>query len=223
MARSSIARRLMESTAVPAIYTRYWRPALGWFAKGLGGPSMAEEFALADEFLALQPGDVVLDVGCGPGNFTRRFAAAVAPDGLAVGLDASTSMLRQAAKEGRDDRSAYLRADAVRPPIRARSVDAVCCFAALHMFDRPEEALRSFADLLRPGGRLALLTSARRPGPIGQADAVLGRISGMRMFARDEVVALLPALGFADVQQRVSGVAQFVAARRTAPAGIDSD
>src|SRR4051794_28274064 len=92
----TIARRLMESTAVPLIYTQYWRPALGRVAKGLRGPSMAGELALALELLDLNPGDAVLDVGCGPGNFTRSFAGTVGPTGLAIGLDASATMLRRA-------------------------------------------------------------------------------------------------------------------------------
>ncbi len=206
----TIARHLMESTAVPLIYTQYWRPALGRVAKGLRGPSMADELALALDLLDLSPGDVVLDVGCGPGNFTRRFADAVGPSGLAIGLDASATMLRRAVgdRSGREPSDgdgadgsgpAYLRADAVRPPLRAGTVDAVCCFAALHMFDEPEEALDSFRHLLRPGGRVALLTSARHDGPLGLGDSVFGRVSGMRMFSRGEVVGWLRELGFEDV------------------------
>jgi SAM-dependent methyltransferase len=211
----TLARRLMESSAVPLIYTRYWRPALGRVAKGLSGPSMRDEFGLAQELLALRNGEVVLDVGCGPGTFTRRFAEAVGADGLAIGLDTSVSMLARARTDGggRDVAPVYLRADAVRPPLRPGSLDAVCCFAALHMFDAPEEALANLTRLLRPGGRIALLTSARRPVPLGSADVLFGRMSGMRMFSRTEVVDQLRALGFVEVEQHVAGVAQFVGGR----------
>lgn len=211
----TVARRLMESSAVPLVYTRYWRPMLGRVAKGIGGPSMRDEFGLARELLALGPGDVVLDVGCGPGTFTRRFADAVAPDGLAVGLDASESMLRRAGSDGRSDAAApvYLRADAEEAPLRPRTVDAVCCFAALHMLTEPMRALENLTGLLRPGGRLALLTSARRPGPLGVVDEALGRVSGQHMFSRDEVVARLGQLGYVDVDQRVAGLTQFVGGR----------
>lgn len=208
----TLARWLMESGAVPLIYTRYWRPALGRVAKGLAGPSMRDEFALARDLLALQPGDVVLDVGCGPGTFTRRFAAAVGAEGLAIGLDASASMLRRARVDGprQSTPPVYLRADAVEPPLRPGTIDAICCFAALHMMSEPMQALEHLTALLRPGGRLALLTSARRSGPLGLADGLIGLVSGQYMFSRSEVVDRLGELGYVGIQQQVAGVAQFV-------------
>jgi SAM-dependent methyltransferase len=45
--------------------------------------------------LRLGPGMRVLDVGCGTGESLRWLAAAVAPDGLAVGVDLSASHLRR--------------------------------------------------------------------------------------------------------------------------------
>jgi SAM-dependent methyltransferase len=210
---ATLARRLMDSAAVPLVYTRYWRPLLGRVAKGLGGPSMAEEFSIAARMLDLHPGDLVLDIGCGPGTFTCRFADAVAPDGLALGLDASPTMLARARREGAAPAAAYLRADAGHPPLRPGCLDAVCCFAALHMFAEPEAALESFVRLLRPGGRLALLTTARRPNPVGFVDDALGQVSGQRMFGRDEIVDQLAGLNLEGITRQVAGVAQFVGAR----------
>jgi SAM-dependent methyltransferase len=213
---TGIAQRLMRTSAVPRVYEDWWRPALGRVAKGLRGPGMADEHDVAAELLALSPGDVVLDVACGTGAFTRGFADIVGPAGLAIGLDASRTMLERADRATAGDRPvAFLRADAVRPPLARGSLDAVCCFAALHLFDQPEVALSSFAALLKPGGRLALLTSARRSGfPLRQVDAVVGTVGGMRMFGRGEVAALLRARGFDEVTERFHAVVQFVGGRR---------
>ena len=211
------AQRLMRSPTVSAVYEDWWRPALGRLAKGLHGPGMAEEHRIAAALLGLGPGDVVLDVACGTGAFTRGFARRVAPNGLAIGLDASPTMLAKAIEAPHDAAGpvAYLRADAEHPPFRPGSLDAVCCFAALHLFDDPETALASFARVLSPGGHLALLTSARRPGlPWRPFDTLVGAVSGMRMFDRGEVTALLRARGFTDVQAREHGVVQIVGARR---------
>lgn len=217
--RSGLAQWLMRTSAVPRVYERWWRPALGRIAKGGRGPSMAEEHRLAAQMLALRPGHVVLDVACGTGAFTRGFGRRVGPEGLAIGLDASPTMLARAgtatAPTTTDARVAFVRADAVHPPLAPGSLDAICCFAALHLFDEPEAALSSFARLLKPGGRLAVLTSARRDLlPLRLFDQGVGAVSGMRMFGRGEVAALLTERGFVDVTERYDGVVQTVGARR---------
>jgi SAM-dependent methyltransferase len=213
---TGVAQRLMRTRAVPRVYERWWRPALGRAAKGRHGPSMDEEHRIAADLLTLRTGHIVLDVACGTGAFTHRFARTVGADGLAVGLDGSRSMLERAvAQTAAREPVAFLRADAVRPPLTSGSLDAVCCFAALHLFDEPEQALSSYARLLRPGGRLAVLTSARREWPPARLfDSAVGAAGGMRMFERGELADLLRSRGFDDVSERFDGVVQIVGARR---------
>ncbi|HEY2636254.1 MAG TPA: methyltransferase domain-containing protein, partial [Solirubrobacteraceae bacterium] len=155
------AQRLMLTGAVPRIYERWWRPALGRAAKGLLGPGMTDEHRIARLLLGLTPGDGVLDVACGPGNFTRDFARAVGAGGLAVGIDASPTMLARATRDTPEGAAAYVRGDAVHLPFRDASFDAVCCFAALHLFAEPWVALDHMARVLHPGGRIAIFTSCR--------------------------------------------------------------
>lgn len=209
-----LAPRLMNSGIVPVVYERWWRPGFGRLLKGLGGPSMADEHRLARELLALEAGARVLDVACGPGNFTRDFAAAVGPDGLAVGIDASPTMLARAVRDTPRGEAAYVRGDAVRLPFEDASFDAVCCFAALHMFEEPERALDHMRRVLAPGGRIALLTSRRRAAPpLRRLDEAAGRLSGQRMFGEDEVTSLLAERGFTGVTRRLAGFAQIVGGR----------
>lgn len=211
---TGITQRLMRTTLLPRVYERYWRPTLGRALKGPAGPSMAGEVRLAVRLLGLRPGQTALDVACGTGRFTRAFGAAVGPDGLAIGLDGARTMLAKAVAEGGPDAVAYLRADAVRPPLAESTVDAVCCFAALHMFAEPETALDSFARVLKPGGRVVLLTSARRGWqPARIVESAGGLLSGQRMFDRGEVAASLRARGFTEVTERYAGVTQIVAGR----------
>lgn len=94
-------------------------------------------------------------------------------------------------------------------------MDAICCFAALHLFDEPERALDSFARILRPGGRVVLLTSAR-PGwqPARLVGSAGGILSGQRMFDRGEIAASLRARGFLILSEQSSGVVQIVAGKR---------
>jgi SAM-dependent methyltransferase len=212
---TGLTQNLMLTRAVPEIYERWWRPALGRVAKGVFGPGMAEERRIARLLLGLVPGDGVLDIACGTGNFTRDFARTVGPTGLAVGLDVSTTMLARAVDDTAGmEQVAYVRGDAQDLPFRDRSFDAVCCFAALHLFADPLKALDSIARVLTPGGRVAIFTSCRgRSAPMRTWESVMERQSGMRMFEREEVMEALEDRGFAHVRQRIAGVTQFVGAR----------
>jgi ubiquinone/menaquinone biosynthesis C-methylase UbiE len=215
-----IAQRFMLSAAVPRIYERWWRPALGRVAKGVFGPGMDDEKRIARLLLALSPGDGVLDVGCGTGNFTRDFARSVGPDGLVVGLDVSQTMLARAVRDTDQaglDQVAYVRAEAEDTPFLDQSFDAVCCFAALNLFADPHAALDSFTRVLTPGGRLAIFTTARgRSAPLRTFESVVRARSGMNMFERDELVNALLDRGYTDVRQRLTGMTQFVGGRLAA-------
>lgn len=207
---------LMTSRLVPVVYERYWRPALGRVAKGLAGPGMDEEVRIARLLLGLSPGDVVLDVACGPGNFSREFAPAVGDAGLVVGIDASRTMLdRGAADLARSgvDNLALVRGNAVELPFRDDCFDGVCCFAALHLFDEPLAALGEMRRVLAPGGRIALMTSVRRQVTIPALKPLLERASGMRVFEPDEIVTALRMRGFREIHQRLAGMVQFVGGR----------
>ena len=212
------AQNMMVTRLVPAIYERWWRPALGRVAKGVMGPGMQDEHRIARLLLGLAPGDGVLDVACGTGNFTRDFARTVGQDGLAVGIDVSETMLARAVDDteaaGLLDRTAYVRGDAAELPFVDSSFDAVCCFAALHLFADPMRALDRMTAVLTPGGRIAIFTSAQGRTPLVRPWAGLtGRRSGMRMFEQDQVVQALQDRGFVEVRQRVTGLTQFVGGR----------
>jgi ubiquinone/menaquinone biosynthesis C-methylase UbiE len=208
---------LMQAGAVSRIYERWWRPALGRVAKGISGPGMAEEKRIARLLMGLGPGDGVLDVACGPGNFTRDFAHAVGAEGLAVGIDGSRPMLERAVHETRAEgiaNAVFVHGDATELPFRDASFDAVCCFAALNLFAEPFRALDEMRRVLSGEGRIALFTSARgHTAPVRLVETALAAPAGIRMFERDELVQALQERGFVDVRQRISGLTQFVGGR----------
>jgi len=208
-------QRLMASRVLPLIYERLWRPLGGRVLMGALGPSMAGERRIALDMLEISPGDRVLDVACGTGSFSRAFADA---GGEVVGLDASRTMLAQAVREEKNPARpgvAYVRASATDLPFRDGSFDAVCCFAALYLIEDLLVAVAEIARVVAPGGRVALLSSvARGPLPAGVSDAVVRPLTGVRIFGRDDLTRALADGGLVDVRRRVSGLAQFVSARR---------
>jgi SAM-dependent methyltransferase len=90
-------------------------------------------------------GKVVLDVGCGPGYYTRVFRARGAQ---VVPVDADLAEMEAAggAPEG------ALVADAGALPLDDASVDAVFCSNMLEHTPRPYDVVRETERVLRPGG-----------------------------------------------------------------------
>ena len=206
-------QQLMTSNVLPRVYERVWRPVAGRTLMGAMGPGMADERRIARRMLGLLPGDHVLDVACGTGHFARDFAR-VAGDGLVVGLDASATMLERALREPPAENLAYVRGDASALPFADDTFDAVCCFAALYLIEDPMAAIEEFVRVLAPGGRIALLSSCHRgPLPAHRTAPLVRALTGIRVFGREELVDALEDSGLEGIEQRVSGLAQFVCAR----------
>lgn len=188
---------------------------------GAGGPSVEEQRAYAVRDLGLVSPDVsvVLDVACGPGNFSRSLAEAMLTGAhgrpLVIGLDASEPMIARASADTDDDEHvAYLLGDAREIPFEDDAVDAVCCYAALYLVPEPYRVLDEMIRVLRPGGRIALMTTVRRgPQPVGAVTAAAASTVGLEMFRRDDITDVLRERGVEHVEQRIHGAAQFVTGR----------
>lgn len=203
-----VAQQLMRSPVLAAIYERAWRPALGFTLMGFDLDHVRHERRRTVDALRLRPGDRVLDVACGPGSFTALFADAVAPSGLAVGVDTSAAMLAVA-----EPGPAYVRGSAHALPFPDNSLDAVSCYAALYLIPEPFRALAEITRVLRPGGRLALMASVESPlPPVRLVQHAVLPLSGLRMFGADELTGWLREHGYAEVAAERHGVAQYVTA-----------
>jgi ubiquinone/menaquinone biosynthesis C-methylase UbiE len=104
----------------------------------------------------LPPTGSVLEIGPGPGILLERMAGR---HPMAVGLDLSPGMLRQAKRRlGRAHRRIDLiQGNAVQLPLASKSLDGVAMTFALSAIPDGLGAMREIARVLRPGGVLAVV------------------------------------------------------------------
>ena len=93
----------------------------------------------------------VLDVGTGPGYAAQRAAERGA---VATGVDIADELVALARR--RHPAVRFLVADAEDLPFAQPSFDALVCNFTINHLPRPERAMREFARVVEPGGRIAL-------------------------------------------------------------------
>jgi SAM-dependent methyltransferase len=165
--------------------------AIGHVAGWIMGrrPSNVARNRWAVELLDVQPTDRVIELGCGPGVAVAALATR-AIRGLVVGVDQSQVMIRQARRRNR----AAIRTGRVRlihTPVERLSIsdgpfDAALAVNTVGMWPDPTARLRELARLLRPGGRIALVSQPRCPGATAATSAA----------AATELAGLLAEAGF---------------------------
>lgn len=109
------------------------------------------------EDLELEPGGVVLDLGCGPGLWTQLLAQQVGPSGKVIGADLSHGLIRHAvdnACEGVQDVTKFVIADFYRVPFADDTFDAVFFGNCLAYVLDPVALLDEHKRVTRPRGRV---------------------------------------------------------------------
>lgn len=165
----------------------------------------------AVEALGVGPGDVVLDLGCGPGRTLDLLRERVGPDGTVLGLDLNPGMVRTARERVRTRgwRNVHVvRGDATALPVAPGRLDGAVASLALTAMADPEAAARAVAAALREGGRLAVLDAAverDRLGPLYPVVAWLFRRTADWNPAADVGAALEAAFPRVALEARVDG------------------
>jgi ubiquinone/menaquinone biosynthesis C-methylase UbiE len=139
---------------------RWERGAAGWSRRA----DSVQEFGMRVsvwmvEHLALQPGQRVLDLACGPGDTGFLAAELVKPGGSLIASDASRAMLGVATGRARDlgvSNVEFMQLELDWIDLPTASVDDVLCRWGLMFAADPGAALQEARRVIRPQGRIAV-------------------------------------------------------------------
>ncbi|WP_408958847.1 class I SAM-dependent methyltransferase [Natrinema sp. 74] len=119
----------------------------------------------------LEPGDTVVEMGCGTGANLPFLRERVGPDGTVIGIDFTRPVLERArAATAAYDNVHVLQGDATQPPIGAAlkgvggvdgEIDAVLATFVVGMLADPADAVDDWCDLVGPDGTVVLANAAR--------------------------------------------------------------
>ncbi|WP_226005727.1 class I SAM-dependent methyltransferase [Natrinema salinisoli] len=117
----------------------------------------------------LEPGDTVVEMGCGTGANLPYLRERVGPEGTVIGIDFTGPVLERArAATAAYDNVHVLRGDATRPPVgseglegEAGEIDAVLATFVVGMLEDPAGAVDDWCDLVGPDGTVVLANAAR--------------------------------------------------------------
>lgn len=169
-----------------------------FYRNNLFGQALRRVQRMAIEKLRVVPGQVVLDLGCGPADGAAQLAAAGA---IAIGLDYSEGMLKTAKREealtGR-----LLRGDAGRLPFRDGAFDKLVCTNSFHHYPDHFKALCEMRRVLKPGGLMVLVDPRRDHlfgwGAIDLVENAVFGLEEVRIFSVTQWCQLLGEAGFSD-------------------------
>lgn len=191
----------MEFRPIISLYERIWRPMVT-----VPFSDLDWELEQTQELLSLSPKLDLLDLACGPGNFTRRFAATITR-GTVIGADLSLPMLRKGLSELKRRGAAnitLMRADVTKWPFAADSFDRIHCAGGLHLFPALPEVFASIHRSLREGGIFVGSTYCAAGGAVKRRlQDYVSFAHGFHWFSPDELGELASRAGFTGWEHRV--------------------
>jgi SAM-dependent methyltransferase len=111
-----------------------------------------------------QPGDSVLDIGCGFGDTAQQLAGLVGPEGSVLGVDVAPRFIETATAEAAQTGVENVRFEVA--DLQVKHFDETFDYAfsrfGTMFFALPGAAMRNVADALAPGGRLCIVVWRRK-------------------------------------------------------------
>jgi tRNA-Thr(GGU) m(6)t(6)A37 methyltransferase TsaA len=124
--------------------------------------------------LALNEGDTILDMGCGPGDYAIRASEIVGDSGVVYALDRWQDVIEELAEKARSRGLKNIRAIVSditeRLPVDDESVDICFISTVLHSLNLTDIERALFGEVrrvLKRGGRLAIIECKKEEQPFG--------------------------------------------------------
>ncbi len=152
-----------------------------------------------------QPGETVVDLGCGRGGDVVKAALRVGPSGAAVGVDANPAMLEAARQRASHLAQArFVRSDLAAVDLPGGLADVVLSNCAINHAPDKTAVYREIHRLLRPGGRFAVsdvVSERELPESVRNDPAAWAACYGGSIPEADYLAAIAAA-GFREVAVR---------------------
>ena len=175
-----------------------------WAAAGRGDEMEDHHSDITEQTLALmeiQPGDRILDLGCGTGWASRRMARA-AVSGEVVGLDVADEMLRRAEQASQSSRNVrYVWGSAEKIPAADNSFTKVLSVESFYYYADQGKALDELRRVMSPGAKLFILINLYNDNHYSLRWVTELKVP-VQALSEAEYIALLQRHGFRDVQAR---------------------
>ncbi|HEU4639594.1 MAG TPA: class I SAM-dependent methyltransferase [Candidatus Binatia bacterium] len=141
--------------------------------------------------LAIEPGEVIADIGAGSGYFTFRLAHRVGDKGRVYAVDISPDMIRHLNRRIRELKAmnvTAILADADDPLLADASIDRFFFSDSLHHIENQSKYLSLIKKMLKPGGEIIMIDFHKKELPVGPP---------MQMkIAREDLIRQMESNGF---------------------------
>jgi ubiquinone/menaquinone biosynthesis C-methylase UbiE len=175
-----------------------------WAAAGRGDEMESHHSDITEQTLALmniQPGDRILDLGCGTGWASRRMAR-IATAGEVVGLDVADEMLRRAEQSSSAFRNVrYACGSAENIPEADNAFNKVLSVESFYYYADQGKALDELRRVMAPGAKLFILINLYKDNHYSLRWVTELKVP-VQALSEAEYKALLEKHGFKNVEAR---------------------